>query len=522
MPEPTPDARAWGLPPPVHMLFRRQAVARPGAMALVQGARSLCYGELERASNRLAHALARRGVGPGLAVAVSLERSPEMVIALLGILKAGAAYLPLDPSYPAERLSAMLRQVPAPLALVDERGASQLAALGPELLLLTRDFSRQSAPEDEAAPPPVNVTAQDLAYIMFTSGSTGEPKAAAIQHGSIVNLVVDTDYVSPRPEDCFFQYAPISFDAATFEIWACLLNGARLLLAPRGLFSADELGQLLQEGGVTVLWLTAPLFHAQVSEALPSLRGVHTMLSGGDVLSVPHVQALLSAQPSCRLVNGYGPTETTTFACCHTVVPGEDLSAGVPIGKPIRGVTVRIVDTTGARAHPGQPGELWIGGAGVARGYYGRPFLTAERFVPDPDASGQTMYKSGDLVGQRPDGVLMFLGRIDNQLKIRGHRVEPSEIEAALLGHPGIRQVAVVARAADTQKRLVAFFVPAPGVSPPGPELRRFLSERLPSFMVPTLYIALPALPLTPSGKLDRKALPTPDWTRRESYAPKR
>ncbi|MGZ3461415.1 MAG: AMP-binding protein, partial [Archangium sp.] len=344
-------------------------------------------------------------------------------------------------------------------------------------------------------------------------------KAVMVEHGNIVSLVVDTNYLQPRADDRFLQFVPISFDVATFEIWACLLNGAQLVLAPPVPLMPAELGRLLVDGGITVLWLTAPLFHTQVDEAVSSLRGLRMLLSGGDVLSVAHVRALRQAVPSCRIVNGYGPTETTTFATTHEVGLDEDLSNGVPIGKPIRGTYVYVIDETGRPVSPGQPGELWIGGEGVSRGYWGRPELTAERFVPDPlEPSRGLMYRSGDLVRQRPEGTLEFLGRIDNQVKIRGHRIEPAEVEGALMEHPGVRQAAVVARQSGESRRLVAFFMASPGLDPSGSELRRFLQERLPAFMVPALFVPLPALPLTPSGKLDRGALPTPDWTRRDSY----
>ncbi len=500
--------------PRVHDVFRRHALATPDAVALVQGEHRLTYLELERRANRLAHELRRRGVGPGAAVAVSLNRSVELIIALLATLKAGAAYLPLDSSYPAARLETMLRDVPAPLALVDARGAERLVSLVPSVLRL--DGSEVGRVEDEEQPPP---STGEVAYVMFTSGSTGRPKAVMVEHGNIVNLVVDTDYLQARGDDRFLLYASISFDAATFEIWACLLNGARLVLAPPVPLTPAELGRLLVDSEITILLLTMPLFHAQVDEAVSSLRGVRTLVAGGDVMSVAHARALRRAVPSCRLLNAYGPTETTTFVTFHEVGLDEDLSNGVPIGKPIKGTYVCVVDETGRPVSPGEPGELWIGGAGVSRGYWGRPDLTAERFVPDPlEPSRGRMYRSGDLVCQRPDGALEFLGRIDNQVKVRGHRIEPAEIEGALMEHPGVRQAAVVARQSGASRRLVAFFVASPGLEPASAELRRFLQERLPTFMVPAMFVPLTALPLTPSGKLDRGALPTPDWTRRDSY----
>lgn len=350
----------------------------------------------------------------------------------------------------------------------------------------------------------------ELAYLMYTSGSTGQPKAVMVEHRNIVNLVTRPNYVDISPADRVLHLAPVAFDAATFEIWVALLNGARLVVAPPGPLSSTDLAALVRDTGVTVLWLTAALFHRQVDEDVGAFHGVRTVLAGGDVLSVPHVLALRAAVPDCRVVNGYGPTECTTFTCCHRLGPDEPLDRSVPIGTPLQDVVVHLLDGAGRPVEPGEVGEMYIGGSGVSRGYWRRPALTAERFVPDPfdSRAGSRMYRSGDLARRRPDGVLEFLGRVDNQVKLRGHRIEPGEVEAALTAHPDVRRAAVVFDRRHTGgPRLVGYVVPVRQGTLNTRALRRFLRERLPDHMVPAALLPLPDLPVTRNGKTDRAAL---------------
>jgi non-ribosomal peptide synthetase component F len=282
---------------------------------------------------------------------------------------------------------------------------------------------------------------------------------------------------------------------------------------------SENLGALVREAGVTVLWLTAALFHRQIDENPEAFHGLGTVIAGGDVVFVSHVRRLMAAVPGCRIVNGYGPTEATTFTCTHRITPGEDLGESIPIGRPIQNVTVRILDESGTPVPEGTPGELCIGGAGVARGYWRRPELTEAKFVHDPLGGGTRLYRSGDLARRRADGVIEFLGRMDGQFKLRGYRVEPGEIENALTSHPQVRQAAVAVRINHLgDARLIAYVVAAGAPPPDRRRLRAHLRERLPSYLVPAVFVMLAALPITPNGKTDRGALPTPDWTRKETY----
>jgi amino acid adenylation domain-containing protein len=372
----------------------------------------------------------------------------------------------------------------------------------------------RTAPEEENLPGPDTGT---LAYVMFTSGSTGRPKAVAVEHRGIVRLVCATDFAGFGPEQVFLQIAPVAFDASTLEIWGALLHGGRLVLAPGGVPSLDDLGALLERHGVTSLWLTTGLFHVVVEESrFAMLRGLSQILTGGEVISPEAVNRVLAELPGVRLVNAYGPTENTTFTTCHQVREPMSARGAEPIGRPIPGTRVHILDRFLQPVPAGVPGELWTGGEGLARGYLARPDLTAERFLPDPLAGevgepGARLYRTGDLARWRPggaDGVLEFLGRADRQVKIRGFRVEPGEVEAVLAGHPGVARAAVLVRGEGAERRVVAFAVPAPGrgARDLGPELRTWLAESLPSWLVPSVVI-VPDLPLKPNGKVDRAAL---------------
>ena len=357
---------------------------------------------------------------------------------------------------------------------------------------------------------------------MYTSGSTGRPKGVAIPHRGIVRLVDDPGFARFEPGDTLLLLAPPSFDASTLEIWGALLNGARLVVADPAVRSLDDIGATLTRHAVTSLWLTAGLFHQMVDHRLSDLAGLRQLLAGGDVLSPPHVERLREELPGVTLINGYGPTEGTTFTCCHRA-RREDGGGAVPIGRPIAETEVRVLGRELTPVPLGAVGELLIAGAGVARGYVGRPALTAERFVPDPvgGRSGARAYRSGDLVRWRPDGSLDFLGRLDHQVKLRGFRVEPGEIEAVLAAEPRVRDAVVMVRgdgAAD--RRLVAYVVAADeeGLEADLVEQAR---RSLPAWMVPSAIVRLDELPLTANGKVDRRALPDPELaTNRRFVAP--
>jgi amino acid adenylation domain-containing protein len=360
------------------------------------------------------------------------------------------------------------------------------------------------------------VPAGSLAYVMYTSGSTGEPKGVAVTHRNIVRLVRGAGYAAMGPEQTWLQLAPLSFDAATLEIWAPLLNGGRLVLFPGRRVGLDELEKAIARYGVTSLWLTAGLFHQIVDDRLEALRPLRQLLAGGDVVSPVHARRVLEALPGLTLINGYGPTENTTFTCCHRMTDPRPIDWTVPIGRPVANTRVYVLDAGMQPVPPGVAGELYAGGEGVARGYWGRPELTAERFVPDPfaEAPGGRLYRTGDrvrwMISGEADRELVFLGRCgeDGQVKIRGFRIEAGEVEAALLAHPAVRQAAVLARVAAGGRELVACIVRSETAEPVAPaELQQFLRSRLPEPMVPVAWIFTTALPLTVNGKVDRRAL---------------
>ncbi|HKH43166.1 MAG TPA: amino acid adenylation domain-containing protein [Thermoanaerobaculia bacterium] len=489
----------------IHALFAEQAALRPDAVAVAGDGESLTYGELACRAGAWALRLAASGVGPEMRVGVCLDRSPARVVATLAVLAAGGVYVPLDPSYPRERLAFLVRDSAASVLVTEERWLAVLPQTGAAVLCLDTEPPPQI---DRPAAAP-DIPASALAYVMYTSGSTGEPKGVAVPHRAVVRLVRETGYARFGPDEVFLQLAPHAFDAATLELWGALLNGGRVVMPPQGVLSPAELGELLQRHGVTTLWLTAGLFHQMVDENLPGLSGVRQLLAGGDVLSVAHVRRVLAELPGTRLINGYGPTENTTFTCCHPVT-GAGLEPSVPLGRPIANTRVYVLGRNFEPMPAGVAGELLAGGDGLARGYLGRPERTAEHFVPDPVGGerGGRLYRTGDLVRWRPSGELEFLGRIDTQVKVRGFRVEPGEIETALLAHPWVRDAVVLApREVTGGRRLVAYLAGPEGEVPRESELRDFLRERLPDFMLPAAYAFLPALPLTVNGKVDRKAL---------------
>lgn len=490
----------------IHSLFEDQADTTPDAVAVMDESISLTYCELDQRANRLAHYLRTLGVGPEHVVGVWMERSVDVIIALLGVLKAGGAYAPFDLLAPPERLAFMLRDAKVDLLLTHERLRAQLPEQRPRTLCLdANDSTIWTQPDSRLGDPG---SADRLAYVMYTSGSTGEPKGVAVTQRNVVRLVKNTDYAHFGSDEVFLQLAALSFDAATFEIWGALLNGGRLAIAPPGVLSIEELGAVLARHGVTTLWLTAGLFHQVVDHHLEILNPLRQLLVGGDVLSPTHVRHALAALPSCRLINGYGPTEGTTFTCCHTITEASTGERTVPIGHPIANTRAYVLDRF---LHPvplGVSGELWIAGDGLARGYVERPELTAERFVEHRFSAtlDERLYRTGDRVRRRSDGIIEFLGRLDNQVKVRGYRVELGEIEATLARHPCIREAAVAVQStADGDKRLVAYIVSNSIVD--DRDLRQFLRSTLPDYMIPTAFVALDYLPLTANGKVDRQAL---------------
>ena len=508
----------------IHQLFEAQAARAPAATALVCGGAALTYAELNAQANRLAHHLRARGVGPDVLVGLCVERCFDMVVGLLAILKAGGAYVPLDPAYPRQRLAYMLEDAAPALLLTQQHLLERLPALALPLLCLDRDWNGL---EGDAANPAPLAQPEHLAYVIYTSGSTGQPKGVAVSLRNVVRLVCNSDYFTLTAGQRVLQFAPVAFDASTFEIWGALLNGATLVLAPQERLSSAALGGLITAERIDTMWLTAALFNQMVEDQLPALTSVGHLLAGGEALSAHHVRQFLAAAEAAasgaRLTNGYGPTEGTTFTCCHLLPDHAEAGASVPIGRPIANTEVYLLD---ARLRPvpvGVAGELYLSGAGLARGYLNRPELTAEKFLPHPFSAtpGARMYRTGDLARYLPDGNIEYLGRIDQQVKLRGFRIELGEIEAALSALPAVREAVVLAREdAAGDKRLVAYLVAQHGAAAESAlqagALRTALLHTLPDYMVPAHFVLLEQLPLSPTGKLDRQALPAPDMTRDE------
>jgi len=500
-------------------VFEAQAAATPDAVALAFEAERMTYAELNARANRLAHALRERGVGAEVPVGVFFERSFDLVAALLAILKAGGAYVPLDTSYPRERLKVLIRETGMRLLLTHGALADRIPA-GDGVSIFRLDSEAGAIESQPARNLSAIATGDSVACVMYTSGSTGTPKGVLVRHRGILRLVKGVEYVRIDPKDVFLQLAPTSFDASTFELWGALLNGARCVLFPGRVPTPADLRSAIAEHGVSILWLTGSLFNAIVDTDASSLSGIRELLIGGEALSVEHVRRALDALPSTRITNGYGPTESTTFACCYPIPrPLPKSVHSIPIGRPISNTRVHVLDRKRAPVPAGIAGELYIGGDGLARGYLNDPELTAERFVPDPFSSepGERLYRSGDLVRYRSDGQIEFLGRLDKQVKIRGFRIEPGEVEAALTGHPAVASAVVMAREdVPGDRRLVAYLTRRDGSRSPLSDMSAYLASKLPEYMVPSAFVVLGALPLNETGKVDWRALPRPALERAE------
>ncbi len=505
----------------IHQLFEAQVEKTPDAVALIFNNQHLTYRDLNSRANQLAQHLQSLGVGAEILVGICIERSLEMVVALLAILKAGGAYIPLDPGYPQERLAFMLSDTQVSVLLTQKELVAKLPTHTAFLICLDADWNGIAQNKKDNLT--TSVTADNLAYVMYTSGSTGTPKGVSVIHRGVVRLVKETNYVHLTAEEVILQLAPICFDASTFEIWGCLLNGGRLIIYPSHTPSLEELGQILQQYQVTTLWLTAGLFHLIVDEKIDALKSLHQLLAGGDVLSVAHVQKFFQTVENCQLINGYGPTENTTFTCWHTITAPLQPGVSIPIGRPIANTQVYILDNNLQPVTIGEAGELYIGGDGLARGYLNRPDLTAEKFISHSfDSNLATrLYKTGDLARYLPDGNIEFLGRIDNQVKIRGFRIELGEIEREIAQHPDVREIVVLARQDETgEKQLTAYIVPHRKSRYIYNQLRSLLQQRLPNYMVPSAFVMLESLPLTANGKVDRHKLPAPSRERPQLEQP--
>ncbi|MBN5246309.1 non-ribosomal peptide synthetase [Serratia ureilytica] len=487
----------------VHELFEQQAQLTPQAVAVIQGERQLSYAQLNARANRLAHRLIERGVQPGDRVAVRLTRSIELVCAQLAIVKAGAAYVPLDPQLPTARQAWIVNDSGACLMLAETAGNEGIPQLPVEDC------------EGNDGNPALRLSSGTTAYIMYTSGSTGTPKGVMTPHQGITRLVRNNRYAAFDAEDRVAFAANPAFDASTMEVWAALLNGGALVvIAPEVMMEAERLAAELQRHRITTLFLTTALFNQYVHSISGALAQLKYLISGGEKEDPGAYARLLQEQGPVQLIHAYGPTETTTFATTARIERAEG-EARLPIGKPIGNTRAYLLDARGRPVPMGAIGELHIGGVGVALGYLNRPELTAQRFLSDPfnPVGGGRMYRTGDLARYLPDGCLEYQGRCDQQVKLRGFRIEPGEIEVQLAASPWVREAVVQVCSTEHHPRLVAWIVPAAEGerSALQGQLRAYLSERLPEYMVPSAYVWLDALPLTANGKLDRRALPEPE-----------
>ncbi|BBC27200.1 non-ribosomal peptide synthetase [Pseudanabaena sp. ABRG5-3] len=498
----------------IAQLFEEQVEKNPHAIAVVFGDQQLTYQELNQRANQLAHHLHTLGVTPNQLVGICVERSIEMLVSLLAILKVGGAYVPLDSNYPQERLAFIIQDAQISTILTQEKLSTilreKLTSTLPNLIYVDRDWQTFEQYTSDNLNTSL-LTVNNLAYVEYTSGSTGIPKGVCVSHRGVVRLVKNTNYFNFNPDLVFLQLAPLSFDASTFEIWGSLLNGAKLAIMPPHIPSLQELGQAIRQYQVTTLWLTSGLFNLMVDERIEDLQSLWHLLAGGDALSIPHVQKFLQQIPNCQLINGYGPTENTTFTCCYPITSQSPIDKSVPIGRPISNTFVYILDSNLQPLPIGVTGELYIGGDGLALGYLNNLNLTTEKFIPNPftPLSSDRLYKTGDLARYLEDGNIEFLGRMDFQVKIRGFRIELSEIELALLQHPDVRETVVIALASPNgNKQLVAYVIAEKDIDTS--KLRSFLNTRLPDYSIPTFFIFLDNLPLNPNGKVDRRALPAP------------
>ena len=488
-------------------LFEEVAGECPDRVAVEDGDDRFTYGMLDARANRLAAQLESQGVANGCRVGLALGRSAAMVASMVGILKAGAAYVPLDTDYPAERLHFMIEDAQLSAVVTDRGHASQLPAGVP--LVLLEEAERSGRPPGRAKS---SATGESTAYIMYTSGSTGTPKGVEVTQRGVIRLVRNATYVDFGPAEVFTQISNSSFDAITFEVWGALLNGAKLVILPTEVvLSPEAFAAAIEKHQLSAMFLTASLFNVMAGRCPQAFRTVRHLLVGGDAVDPRWARHVLQTAPLDRIINGYGPTECTTFSVTHDIREVPEGAKLVPIGRPLSNSQAYVLDWNMQPAPVGVPGELYLGGDGLARGYWNRPDLTRERFVPSPfDPSGTArLYKTGDLARYREDGVIECLGRTDHQVKIRGFRIEMGEIETVLRQHPMIRDAAVVVgEDAVGAKTLWAYAATAPEAKPSWTDVRRFLRERLPEFMLPSAGLFLDKMPLSPNGKVDRKKLP--------------
>lgn len=504
-------------------LFEEQAAARPEATALSFQGKHVRYGELNARANQLAHLLQAQGVSENEPVGVSFHRGFDLIVAILAILKAGGAYVPLDPGYPAERLGFMASDSGLRLLLTQEDVAALLPPLTPQVLCLDNletQYSLRCQPTQNLRRIGSSPSSERLAYIMYTSGTTGKPKGVLIPHRGVVRLIKNVNYCPLDATTTLLQCSPIAFDASTFEIWGALLNGGRVVLYPEDLIDTAQLGEVIQAEGVNTAFLTTGLFNQWMRDLKQGPTGLRYLLSGGEVISSQAVSRLFALDPQVRFIHCYGPTENTTFSSFLPTPRGFDLNRPVPIGQAVSNTQLYVLDAALQPCPVGVVGELYTGGDGVALGYLNHVDLTAERFLSAPFAmvADTRLYKTGDVVRRLADGNIEFLGRVDDQVKIRGFRIEPAEVRAVVNQHPAIQDSCVTV--VDNEvfgKQLAAYFITVPASTVTATALRVFLRQQLPEYMVPSSFIELSAFPLNGNGKVDYRRLPSPPISQSEA-----
>ncbi|PLV32323.1 Plipastatin synthase subunit C [Bacillus subtilis subsp. subtilis] len=499
----------------ISRLFEMQAEQTPNAVAIVSDTQVFTYEDLNSWANQIASVLQIKGVGPDSVVALLTGRTPELIAGMLGILKAGGAYLPIASDLPVERIAYMLSDSGAALLLQSEKTEKQLLDIECEQIII-EGIQKQGETKnvDSSAGP------HSLAYIIYTSGSTGKPKGVMIEQRSVIRLVKNSNYITFTPEDRLLMTSSIGFDVGSFEIFGPLLNGAALHLSDQQTFlDSHQLKRYIEHQGITTIWLTSSLFNHLTEQNEQTFSQLKHLIIGGEALSPSHVNRIRNVCSGVSIWNGYGPTENTTFSTCLHIQKTYELS--IPIGRPVGNSTAYILNQWGVLQPVGAVGELCVGGDGVARGYLGRPDLTKEKFVPHPFAPGDRLYRTGDLARWLPDGTIEYVGRIDDQVKVRGYRVELGEIESALRQIDGVKEAAVLARTAQTgSKELFGYISVKAGTN--AEQVRSLLARSLPNYMIPAYIIEMETLPLTSNGKLNRKALPEPNFTSKQTYAPPR
>jgi len=503
----------------IHQLFEERVEQHLEDVAVSFDSQHLTYRELNSRSNQLARYLQKLGVGAEVLVGLCAERSIDLIVGMLAILKAGGAYLPLDPSYPRDRLNLMLEDAQVKVLLIQDKLIENFRDFSNSVIYFDRD--REDIAKESAENPANTVTADNLAYVIYTSGSTGKPKGVAVTHKAVNRLVLNTNYIKVEPTDKIAQASNASFDAATFEIWGALLNGAQLVgISTNITLSPHDLALELRQESITVLFLTTALFQ-QIARILPqACDSLRCLLFGGEAVDMRWVKKLLKQKSTTKLIHVYGTTENTTFSAYYCVQDVPETATSIPIGRPIANTQIYLLDADLQPVAIGVIGQLYVGGDGLAKGYLNQPDLTAAAFIPNPfsNKSGLRLYKTGDLGRYLADGNIEFLGRIDDQVKIRGYRIELGEIEAALCQHPQVREAVVIVREdIPDDKHLVAYVIPD-GINEKSEtqnlkssDLRQFLKEKLPGYMVPATYAVLENMPLTLNGKVDRRALPDID-----------